>query len=108
MVTRWMVILRVETDPVEVYPYETREEAEAFYERMALQWSDVSLVKVVRSVDVEEAERNGGKMSDQEGCDHHYEADGVRYVISDYPMPGTGAKAVRYGRFYRWNGTVRA
>lgn len=33
-------------------------------------------------------------------CDHNYQYSGVRYVVADDPLPGSGARAVRYYHEY--------
>jgi hypothetical protein len=44
----WFVIRRQDTEPIEVYPFVTRAEAEEFYGRASEQWSETYLCRIVR------------------------------------------------------------
>jgi hypothetical protein len=44
----WFVIRRQDAEPIEVYPFVTRAEAEEFYGRASEQWSETYLCRIVR------------------------------------------------------------
>jgi hypothetical protein len=44
----WMVVIKIETKPVEVYCFSDELEAVVFFERVRMNWSDVYLTKVIK------------------------------------------------------------
>jgi hypothetical protein len=47
-IVKWMVVIKIETKPPEIYCFDRKDAAIVFYERVQLNWSDVYLTEVIK------------------------------------------------------------